>query len=104
MNQDAKQAAEKIAQARAEFLDTLRRVFDSPDGGAVLKWLHAAAATHKPSFTPGSGPIDPLAAAIRDGRKAIVLEIEENLKHARSAPGANKPKAVASPRARRKGA
>ena len=71
-------------QARADFLAALRNTFGSPDGQRVLAWLHATAATRRPAFVPAAGgkPIDPLAAAIRDGRKSIVWEIESNLEAA----------------------
>jgi hypothetical protein len=92
----------KIAQARADFLQQLRRVFESPDGNAVLAWLHSAAATRKPAFVPGDR--DPNAAAFRDGRKSLVWEIEANLDQARtdygkSATGDKPP--VAGARARK---
>ena len=103
-NHEPSPAIEKIAQVRQEFFDTLRRVFDSPDGTSILAWLHSAAATRKPSFLPGGNgaAYDPIAAAIRDGRKSIVLEIEENLQAARRS-GDAKPKAVAPSRVRRRG-
>lgn len=104
MSHDTKQA-EKIATARQDFLDSLRRTFESPDGITVLRWLHAAAATRKPSFLPGAAgtAYDPILAAVRDGRKAIVLEIEENLALARLGPGTDKPTASAPSRPRRRG-
>lgn len=77
---------QKIAAARADFLQRLVRVFDSPDGSFILDWLHSTAATRKPAFVPGDR--DPYAAASRDGRKSIVWEIEANLKEARESYGA----------------
>ena len=77
---------QKTTAARHEFLADLRAIFDSSAGVRVLAWLHATARTRKPAFLPaaGSGPIDPYAAAIADGRKAIVWEIEANLDAARA--------------------
>jgi hypothetical protein len=93
---------EKNAQARADFLGSLLRTFESADGKLVLAWLHATAATKQPCFIPGDR--DPHAAAQRDGRKSLVWEIEANLEHARAGTGAERPKATGAPRARRKGA
>jgi len=101
MKTDA-QTKETTARARADFNAALINTFRSPDGRKILEWLHATAATGKPSFTPGraGSPIDPLAAAIRDGRKSIVLEIEANLKAAESADSTNDSPTVSGRRAR----
>ena len=101
---DSTSKNEKSANQRAEFLDTLRRVFDTPDGNLVLAWLHATAGTRKPAFLPGDR--DPYAAASRDGRKSIVWEIETNLDAARASRGSDtgdKPPTAGAPRARRQG-
>lgn len=96
----AQQTETNAAQARADFLAALRNTFTSPDGAVVLEWLRTAAGTRKPAFiSTGPGPIDPYAAAVRDGRKAIVLEIEANLALAESGDPA-RPTAIAGPRAR----
>jgi hypothetical protein len=88
--------------ARTDFLAALRNTFRSPDGARVLDWLHATAATRKPAFLPaGSGALDPLAAAVRDGRKGLVWEIESNLALAESGEPA-KPATRPGPRARTK--
>ena len=95
---------DKIARARSEFLESLRRTFGGPDGQRVLEWLHATAATRKPCFLPGDR--DPNAAAHRDGRKSIVWEIEANLEAARESLGAassHKPPTTGAPGARRQG-
>lgn len=80
---------EKIAQARADFLQQLRACFDSPAGKSTLAWLHSTAATRKPAFVPGDR--DPNAAAFRDGRKSLVWEIEANLEQARADYGKSEP-------------
>lgn len=79
---------EKIAQARADFLQQLRACFDSPAGKSTLDWLHAAAGTKSPAYTPGGSPTD---AVWRDGRKSLVLEIEANLAQARADYGKSEP-------------
>lgn len=100
MNPHASQA-ESNATARADFLAALRHTFTSPDGAVVLEWLRAAAGTRKPAFVAtGPGPLDPYAAAVRDGRKAIVLEIEANLALAESGDQPAKPPTRPGPRAR----
>ena len=95
---------DKIAQARAEFLENLRACFDSPAGKSTLAWLHATAATRKPAFIAGDR--DPNAAAFRDGRKSIIWEIEANLEQARADYGkanpAGKPEATGRRTTRRK--
>lgn len=77
-----------ILTQRAELLEAIRQTFDSPHGQLCLAWLHATAATRKPAFIAGKGAaLDPLAAAMRDGRKSLVWEIEANLEHARASYG-----------------
>jgi hypothetical protein len=93
---------EATARARADFNAALINTFRSPDGKRILEWLHTTAATRKPAFTPGraGAGIDPLAAAIRDGRKSIVWEIEANLEAAESAGATNDAPPVSRARAR----
>ena len=79
---------EKIAQARAEFLQQLRACFDSPAGKSTLGWLHATAGTKSPAYTTGGSAND---AIWRDGRKSIILEIEANLEKARADYGKANP-------------
>lgn len=46
-------------------------------GKRVLGLLHAAAATGSPCFLPGRGGVfDTHAAAFRDGRRSVILDIE----------------------------
>ena len=98
--------AQKIAAARREFLADLLATFESPCGKRVLAWLHSTAATRSPAFIPGANGTDSHAAATRDGRKAIVWEIEANLDHARREHGSaikpDKPKATGRRSARGK--
>jgi hypothetical protein len=97
---------QKIAQARSDFLASLSRCFGSPDGAAVLAWLHSTAATRKPAFRdgPAGSHLDPYAASFRDGRKSIVWEIEANLEAGRmDAGGTLKPAATRRASARRQG-
>lgn len=95
---------EKIAAAKAAYLQDLRASCESPAGKFILAHLHAAAATDSPSYVVGGNPNDTFW---RDGRKSIVLEIERNLKDARAdygkAPGTDKPPATGGTRDRRKG-
>ena len=109
----ANEHQEKIATARADFLDSLLRTFDGPAGKSVLAWLHSTAGTRAPCFIPGDR--DPNAAAFRDGRKSLVWEIEANLATARQTAHAaargdmrpaisGAPKTRARARARKQGA
>lgn len=96
------QHQEKAAQARRDYLQSLLAVFGNDAGARVLRALHTAAATRKPSYTPGGNVNDTLW---RDGRKSIVLELEEHLQTAREEFGkaepAIKPPVTARKRARR---
>lgn len=92
MNPHASQTTiENNAARLRDFHQSLTLTFDSPDGQRVLAWLHASAGTRKPCFRPspaagaGGNPLDPFAAAVRDGRTGLVWEIEENLRAARAA-------------------
>lgn len=94
-----KETSDKIKAARQDFLTSLRRTFDSPDGRKVLAWLHSTTGSGKPAFQPDhSGSFCPHAAAFRDGRKSIHDEISANLAEAGANPEAasttQKPKAV----------
>lgn len=98
MQENPRQTPQDPATARADFLAALRNTFRSPDGDRVLEWLHATAATRRPAFLPGAAgtALDPIAAAVRDGRKAIVWEIEAALADAESpAPGQPPPRSRA---------
>jgi hypothetical protein len=92
--QTGKQKSVKERQAailaQRDHYERLRRVFESPDGGIILQWLHSTASTGKPRFRPGDG-YDPNRAAYRDGRASLVLEIEANLRDANATHGAADP-------------
>ncbi len=72
--QDGREAARARRDA---ILADFRATFGSEQGRRVLAVLEAAVNYGKPSFLPGpgGGTYDPLAAAIRDGRKSVVAEI-----------------------------
>jgi len=57
------------------------RVFGTEDGQIVLKNLKAYFKTDRPAFEhPSLGrPYDPLAGAIRDGQREVILFIEHKL-------------------------
>lgn len=69
-NRDAGAARERII---ADF----RAVFTSDAGRAVLEHLKQSTGHGRPAFLPsaGGGPLDPYAAAFRDGRKSVIDEI-----------------------------
>ena len=81
--------------ARLRNLAEFRAVFTSDSGRSVLGFLKASAGYGRPAFLPpaGGGPVDPYAAAFRDGRKSIIDEILANLATAEDAE-ASEPKAV----------
>ena len=85
---NAQENAARIKQQRTDLLASIRRTFDTPDGKRTLAWLHAATATGEPAFKAGrDGNFCPIAAAFRNGRQSVLLEIEQNLAEA-TAPGA----------------
>lgn len=57
------------------------RLFNSEDGKAVLKNLRAYFRMDRPAFERGLGhaQYDPLAAALRDGQREVLLFIEHKL-------------------------
>jgi hypothetical protein len=69
------------ARERQRVINAFHRVFKSPDGEVVLKSLRAYFKMDKPAFDrPLLGrPFDPIAAAIRDGNREVLLLIEHNL-------------------------
>lgn len=112
MNPHASQTTiENNAARLRDFRQALIHTFDSDHGKRILAWLHSSAGTRKPCFRPSTSapgtPLDPYAAAVRDGRTGLVWEIEENLSAARdalSAPDqADKPKTTPRRSSRRQG-
>lgn len=70
-----------IVSRRAAILADIRATFGTDHGRRVLSLLEASVHYGKPSFLPAAGgkPYDPIAAAIRDGRKSVLAEIHEYL-------------------------
>lgn len=54
-------------------------IFNSPAGEEFLKYLRQSVGMNNCVFREGKNGFDPLAAAFRDGRRSVVLEIEHNL-------------------------
>ena len=81
MNKSHEQNQEKqnrdAGAARERILADFRAVFTSDAGAAVLGYLKQSTGHGRPAFLPaaGGGPLDPYAAAVRDGRKSVVDEI-----------------------------
>jgi len=75
------------AELRSGILSAFRATFTSDSGRSVLGILKQSVGHGKPSFLPtaGNGPLDPYAAAFRDGRKSVVDEILANLATAEDA-------------------
>ncbi len=75
---NAQENAQRLKQQRQDLLVSIRRTFDTPDGKRTLAWLHAATATGEPAFQAGrDGNFCPIAAAFRNGRQSVILEIEK---------------------------
>jgi hypothetical protein len=56
------------------------RTFDSEDGRVVLDNLKAYFRMNRPAFERTLGrPFDPIAAAVRDGQREVILFIEHKL-------------------------
>lgn len=80
---NAQENAARLKQQRKDLLASIRRTFDTPDGKRTLAWLHASATTGSPAFQPGrDGNFCPIAAAFRNGRQSVLLEIDKNLAEA----------------------
>ena len=71
-----------IIAKRARLLAAYRECFSGECGELVLADLEASVGYGKPSFSrPAQGQsYDPLAAAIRDGRKSVLDEIHDRLR------------------------
>lgn len=83
MNHDEqkKKNSDTFARARAALLSDYRASFGTDAGKRTLAHLRDSAGCGRPSFLPppGGGPVDPYAAAFRDGRKSILDEIQAHL-------------------------
>lgn len=82
--QHAQEQTDPAQEQRARIISAFRRVFSTQDGTTVLDHLRRSTdtlpGTARPAFLPApDGKYCPLAAAIRDGRRSIVLEIESIL-------------------------
>ena len=89
-NQASKEvAAEKNRNAGRQLRQSFRHIFgtyqdgsftdSSPDAARVIACLRSTAGSNSPSFLPtATGSYCPIAAAFRDGRKSILLEIAAN--------------------------
>lgn len=66
---------------RDQILRAFRATFTSDNGKLALDYLRGSTRHREPAFLPpaGGGPLDPYAAAFRDGRKSVVDEILEFL-------------------------
>lgn len=71
----------EILRERAEYLADLRATFGSEHGKRVLAAIRSRCGYDYPAFVraPGSKRLDPFAAAIRDGRRAVFQELLDDL-------------------------
>ena len=85
-----------IVSRRAAILADFRGTFGTDHGKRVLALLEASVNYGKPSFLPAAGgkPYDPIAAAIRDGRKSVLAEIHDYLAEPEDQSQGNSPKRV----------
>lgn len=75
-----KPGSDAAKEQRARILAAFRQCFSGDSGKLVLAVLEQSTGYGRPSFIrPASGPYDPLAAAIRDGRKSVLDEIHAYL-------------------------
>lgn len=71
---------QQLRQQRRELQSAFRTTFTGAGGGIVLEYLRQSAGTRRPVFRrQEDGRLDPIAAAHTDGRRSIVLEIEDIL-------------------------
>lgn len=86
-----------LRERREHILADFRATFGSEHGKRVLHLLTASVHYGKPSFLPAAGgaPYDPIAAAIRDGRKSVLAEIHDYLDVPEDAGSDTGPKAKA---------
>jgi hypothetical protein len=79
--QHAQEKTDPAALERTRIIAAFRRLFSTEDGQTVLSHLRRSTDTlpgsSRPAFLPAAdGKYCPLSAAIRDGRRSILLEIE----------------------------
>lgn len=75
---------EKTKAERIEFLRCIHRTFNTPEGTVVRRYLEHVGAIDKPAFLPAASGATycAIAGAIRDGRKAAILEVLATIKEA----------------------
>jgi hypothetical protein len=88
-NAEKENRARSIADAeqRTRILADVRATYASDHGQRVLHLLRLRTGYDRPAFLPTAGsPLDPLAAAFRDGRKSVYQEILDDLATAEDEP------------------
>lgn len=89
---DDNQAALVRERERQKTINAYHRVFVGEEGEAVLEDLKRSFGTEFQVFLPGQD-YNPIAAAIRDGQRGVVLHIEQMLRRTPGADGdINEPK------------
>jgi hypothetical protein len=75
------------AEQRTRILADVRATYSSDHGKRTLDVLRLRCGYDRPAFLPTAGsPLDPLAAAFRDGRRSIYQEILDDLATAEDKP------------------
>lgn len=90
------QSTNSEARTRESILADYRATFNPPHGQRTLAILKSSVGFGNPSFlsaSPGQ-PYDPIAAAIRDGRKSVLSEIVAYLDTPEDIPGDDLPKGI----------
>ena len=77
--EESEQEYRRIAVQR--IINAYHRLWSSEDGKKVFADLASVFRLKMPSFLPGQdGKFDPIAGAVRDGQKSVLLHIEEILR------------------------
>lgn len=84
MSEDKAKALERERE-RQRTINAYHRVFLGKDGEIVLADLRKSFGTDYQAFLPGN--FDPIAAALRDGQRGVVLHIEGMLRRQPAADG-----------------
>ena len=79
--EERQQKAQEHQQQAADMAACIARTFlGSPDGKRTLGYIRQRFGLERMAFVNQAGRYDPIAAAIRDGERRVVAELEAALK------------------------
>ena len=77
IDQTQKEAEKRARDERRKLRAIFRKTFETVDGRKAIKILKDSMKFDQPAYLRENGSYDPIAAAIRDGRRSVLLDIQK---------------------------